>query len=69
MTLGDLDFIKIDFVGSYNIIKWSVMLFGENITSTQITDTDMRISEALWRHLFFLSVGSRFKFLLAITIF
>ena len=53
MTFGDLDFIKIDFVGSYIHIKYLLILFEENITSKQITDTDKRTSEALWRHLFF----------------
>ena len=53
MTFGDLDFIEIDFVGSHILIKYSLILFDENITSKQITDTDKGISEALWRHLFF----------------
>ena len=47
---------KIDLVGSYILIKYSLILFDENISSKQITDTDKGISEALWRHLFFLSV-------------
>ena len=44
MTFGDLDFIEIDFVGSHILIKYSLILFDENITSKQITDTDKGIS-------------------------
>ena len=57
MTFGDLDLIKIDFEGSYILIKYSLILLDKNIASKQITDTYKRISEALWRHLFFLSGG------------
>ena len=53
MTFGDLDFIKIDFARLHILIKYSPILFDQNITSKQITDTDKRTSEALWRHLFF----------------
>ena len=33
------DYIKIDFVGSYILIKYSLIIFDENVTSKQITDT------------------------------